>query len=149
MPAQKYKVTLSEAERKSLLALIQHGQGPAKKLLHARILLQADQGPSGPASNDQQISTVLHTSRATIERVRQALVEEGLERALTRRKPARSKAKKIDGQVEAHLIALACSTPPSGRVCWTMQLLADKLVELELVDTVSDETVRQTLKKRT
>ncbi len=74
MPAKKYKVTLSEAERKSLLALIKHGQGPAKKLLHARILLQADQGPSGPAANDQDISLILHTSRATVERVRQAFV---------------------------------------------------------------------------
>ncbi len=133
MPAKKYKVTLTEEERTSLLSLISNGKAAAKKLAHARILLQADQSLEGPAWPDYQISESLSVSYETIGRVRKAFVEEGIESALNRKKPSKHRPKKIDGEKEAHLIALACSAPPEGRKSWTMQLLADKMVELNLV----------------
>jgi transposase len=145
---KKYIVTLTAVERQGLLELIAAGKAAAKKLAHARILLKADAAPEGPAWNDEQIAEALDVSAATVERVRQRFVEHGLEAALVRKPQDRpSRQRKLDGRAEAHLIALACSTPPEGRNEWTMQLLADQLVELEVVDSVSDETVRRTLKK--
>jgi transposase len=145
---KKYKVTLTAEERQDLHDLIAAGKAAAQKLAHARILLKADAAEGGPAGTDDRIAGAVEVSVATVERVRQRFVEQGLEAALVRKPQDRpSRERKLDGRAEAHLIALACSAPPGGRSEWTMQLLADKLVELEVVDSVSDETVRRTLKK--
>jgi transposase len=116
-------------------------------LIHARILLKADEGPSGPAWNDDQIVEALEVSRSTVERVRTRCVEEGPDAALRPRPSGQVRLRKLDGAQEAHLIAVACSPAPQGRKRWTLRLLADKLVELDIVDAVSYETVRRTLKK--
>jgi transposase len=145
---KKYKVTLNDEERSELHELIAAGKGAAKRLAHARVLLEADASDGGPAWPDAHIAQAVELSVATVERVRQRFVEQGFEAALTRKKQARpSRERRLDGAAEARLVALACSAPPDGRVCWTMQLLADRLVELRVVDSVSDETVRRTLKK--
>jgi hypothetical protein len=146
---KRYKVTLEAEERQRLLDLIAAGvKADARKLTHARILLKADAAEGGPAWLDRRIADAMEVSTATVERVRQRFVESGLDAALDRKPrdlPAREI--KLDGRAEARLIALACSPPPEGRAVWTMQLLADKLVELEVVDSISDETVRLALKK--
>ena len=147
MPEKIYIVTLTAAERSSLQALIAKGKAAAQKRLHAQILLKADAGPAGAGWTDQQIADAFDIGRCTVERVRQRFVEEGLEAALVRKPQQNRIARKIDGAAEAHLIATACGKPPEGRNRWTLQLLADRLVRLELVDTVSSETVRRTLKK--
>jgi hypothetical protein len=145
---KKYIVTLTEDERPQLHALITAGKAAAKKLMHARILLKADAAPGGPDWPDDRIAEALDVSTATIGRVRQRFIEQGLEAALVRKKQNRpSRLPKLDGRAEAHLIALACSPPPEGRNEWTMQLLADRLVQLNVVDSVSDETIRRVLKK--
>jgi transposase len=145
---KKYKVTLTVAERNSLQDLIAAGKASAQKLAHARILLKADASPDGPAWADVRIADAIEVNVTTVERVRERFVEQGLDAALDRTKQLRpSRERKLDGQAEAHLVALACSDPPPGRARWTLRLLADKLVELEVVDTVSTETVRQVLKK--
>jgi transposase len=143
----KYIVTLTEEERADLSGLISAGKGAARRLAHARILLKADQGPGGPGWTDDAITVAVEVSRPTVERVRQRFVEEGLAAALDPRPPRREYRRKLDGEQEAHLVALSCSTPPAGQARWTLRLLADRLVELEIVDTVSYETVRQVLKK--
>src|SRR4051794_15747814 len=145
---KKYKVTLDAEERRHLHDLIATGQAAARKLVHARILLKADATDGGPAWPDWQIADALEVSTDTVGRVRQRFVELGLEAALDRKQRDRPPRQiKLDGRAEARLIALACSPPPLGRAVWTMQLLADKLVELEAVDSISDETVRLALKK--
>ena len=144
---KRYLVRLSEPERTELEALVKTGRAAARKRLHAQILLKADEGAHGPAWTDTAIMKALEVSIRTVERLRQCLVEEGLETALNGRPQARYKSPKLDGGQEAHLIALACSTPPTGRKRWSLRLLADRMVELEYVDTVSYETVRQVLKK--
>lgn len=145
---KKYKVTLTAEERQQLSDLIAAGKGAAQKLAHARVLLKADAAAGGPAWTDDRIAEAVEVSRATVERVRQRFVEQGLDAALGRKQPDRpSRPRKLDGRAEARLIALACSAPPEGRKEWTMPLLADKLVELEVVDAVCDETVRRVLKK--
>jgi transposase len=143
-----YIVTLTTEERSYLKQIIQSGKNTARKITKARILLKADQSTNGPAWNDPQIAQALEVSVSTIERLRKRFVEEGLEAALNRRKEVIPRLRrKMDGHQEAQLIALVCSDPPEGRSCWSLRLLADKLVELEVVDTVSHETVRRTLKK--
>ena len=145
---KRYVVTLTAEERQALGDLIAAGKAAAQKLAHARILLKADAADGGPAWPDHRIADALEVSTATIERVRQRFVEQGLEAALVRKCQVRpSRLPTLDGRAEARLIALACSRPPDGRAAWTMQLLADKLVELEVVESISDETVRTTLKK--
>jgi transposase len=145
---KKYKVTLTAGERQSLHELIAAGQAAAQKLAHARILLKADAAPDGPAWTDDRIAEAVEVNLRTVERVRQRFVEQGLAAALVRKPPDRpSRPRKLDGDGEARLVALACSRPPRGRGAWTLQLLADKLVELHVVDAISDETVRQVLKK--
>ncbi len=145
---KKYIVTLTADERQALLDLIAAGKAAAQKLAHARILLKSDQAEGGPAWPDHRIAEAIEVSTATIERVRQRFVEQGVEAALARKPQARpSHERALDGRAEARLIALACSAPPDGRKAWTMRLLADKLVELEVVPTISDETVRRSLKK--
>jgi transposase len=145
---KKYKVTLTTEERNSLQALIAAGKGAAKKLILARSLLKADAAPGGPAWTDARIAEALDIHVTTVERLRQRFVEQGLDAALGRKKQDRpSRQRTLDGKAEARLIALACSEPPRGRVRWTLRLLADQLVELQIVDTVSTETIRRTLKK--
>jgi transposase len=145
---KKYKVTLTTEERQSLYDLIAAGKAAAKKLTHARILLKADAAPEGPAWTDGRIAEAVEVNLTTVERVRQRFVEQGLEAALIRKKQEHpSRQRKLDGDGEARLIALACSEPPQGRSAWTLQLLADQLVELHVVDSIADETVRQVLKK--
>ena len=145
---KRYKVTLDVDERQHLHDLIAAGQAAARELTHARILLKADAADGGPAWPDHRIADALEVSTATVERVRQRFVEQGLDAALDRKQRERPHREiKLDGRAEARLIALACSPPPEGRAVWTMQLLADKLVELEVVDSISDETVRLALKK--
>ena len=147
MPAKRYKVTLTEHERRDLLALVSQGKTAAYKLTRARILLQADQSPTGPAWSDEHIAQALHVSRRTVERTRQAFVEVSLEAALRRQQRVRPGHQKFDGRHEAHLIAIACSKPPQGQKRWTLHLLANKMVELHHVESISHETIRQQLKK--
>jgi transposase len=145
---KKYKVTLTPDERQQLQERIAAGKAAAKKLAHARILLKADAAPGGPAWSDSRIAEAVEVSTDTVARVRERFVEQGLEAALVRKtqdQPSRERT--LDGRAEAQLIALACSVPPEGRTAWTMQLLADRLVALKIVGTISDETVRRTLKK--
>ena len=145
---KKYRVTLTADERESLAGLIATGKAAAKKLTHARILLKADQADGSPGWIDEQLAEALEVSVATVERARQRFVEQGLEAALGRKRQDKpSRERKLDGAAEARLIALACSKAPRGRVAWTLRMLADKLVELKVVESVCPETVRKTLKK--
>ena len=144
---KKYIVTLTEAERGMLQAMLSKGKAAARKLMHARILLKADARAGGPAWNDDAIAEGLEVGRATVERVRREFVEEGLQPALERRKPRRQYERALDGDGEAHLVALACSQAPEGRSRWTLRLLADRMVRLEHVDQVSKDTVSRVLKK--
>ena len=144
---QKYVVMLTEAERKQLEQLLAAGTAPARKLAHARGLLKADKGPGGPGWVDAAIAEAVEISQPTISRIRQQFVEAGLEAALNRRAPRRVYTRKLDGEQEARLIALTCSEPPAGHARWTLRLLADQLVELEVVEAVSHETVHRVLKK--
>lgn len=144
---KKYLVTLTEDERQALGTMISRGKTAARKLTHARILLKADQSPGGPGLDDGTIGEQVQAGRATVERVRRRFVEEGFEAALEPRKPRRTYPRKLDGDGEAHLIALACSEPPAGRSRWTLRLLAGRMVGLEHVEALSHETVRQVLKK--
>ncbi len=147
MPKKKYIVSLTQAERQELEALTTKGKGPVYKLNHARILLKADTHQPGGGWTDQAISEALDISVATIERVRYRLVQHGLEAAIGRKKARRTKPRSLDGAQEAHLVALTCGEPPSGSAKWSLRLLANRMVELEVVDQLSHETVRQTLKK--
>ena len=144
---KKYTVTLMEEERRMLQEMLSRGKAAARKLTHARILLKADAPPSGPGWNDEAIADALEVGRATVERVRKEFVEEGLGAALERRRPRRVYLRKLDGDGEAHLVALACQEPPEGRSRWTLRLLADRMVQLAYVDQISYQTVRRTLKK--
>lgn len=139
--AQIYHVSLTVEERESLLALVRRGKSSVRKVMRAQLLLLADEGKS-----DNDIQAALHTSLSTILRTRKRFVEEGLEAALNE-KPRSGAPCKLNGKQEAYLIALACSNPPVGRDRWTLRLLADKLVELDVVEEISDETVRLRLKK--
>lgn len=144
---KKYRVTLTAQERVDLGALISRGKAAARKLTHARILLQADEAPGGPGRTDSEIAAALDTSTRTIERVRQRFVEEGLESALLPKPSKRIYARSLDGAQEAHLIALACSPPPQGKRRWALRLLAERVVALGYVASTSHESVRRTLKK--
>ena len=145
--AKLYRVTLTPPERQELQQLISRGKADARKLAHARILLQADEAEGGSRRTGGQIASALDTTTRTVERVRGRFVEQGLEAALLPRPSKRVYARKLDGRQEARLVALACSRPPAGKARWTLRLLADEMVELEVVDSLSYETVRQTLKK--
>jgi len=144
---KKYVVTLTQEERRMLQEMLSRGKAAARKLMHARILLKADVAAGGPGWNDEAIVEALEVGRATVERVRKEFVEEGLPAALERRKPRRQYRRKLDGEGEAHLVALACQKPPEGHRRWTLKLLADRMVQLEYVDQISYQTVRRTLKK--
>ena len=147
MPAKKYRVRLSAEEQEELKGLVSRGRAAAYKQTHARILLLVDEAQEGGAMKDEQIAKALKVGSATVERVRRRCVEEGVEADLGRRQQVNRRPRKLDGEGEARLVAMACSKPPEGRAGWTLQLLADRLVEWEMVDSISTETVRQTLKK--
>lgn len=148
MPA-KYIVTLTADERTELSKLVHTGIAPGRARIHAQILLKADCSPQphGPAWTDQDIQDALDVGSQTIHRVRQRFVEEGLDAALHHRRPTGWRTRKLDGEAEAHLLALACSAPPTGRQHWSLRLLAGKLVNLGYVDALSHETVRSVLEK--
>ena len=145
--AKKYRVTLTPEERVELEGMLSKGKADARKLAHARILLQADAGDGGPARADEQVAAGLNVSTRTVERVRQRFVEDGLQAALLPKPTKRIYARVLDGAQEAHLIALACTKPPAGKRRWTLRLLAAQVVELGYADRVSHETVRRVLKK--
>jgi len=145
--AKKYRVTLTTEERSALEAMISKGKADARKLTHARVLLQADEADGAPARTDQEIASALNSSTRTVERVRQRFVEEGLQPALLPKPTQRIYTRALDGAQEAHLIALACSKPPDGKRQWTPRLLAEQVVELGYAESVSHETVRRTLQK--
>jgi hypothetical protein len=146
---EKYRVTLTVEERAALEQLVSKGKAAARKLIHARVLLLADDA-QGAECPDEEIVATLGTSLRTVARVRKRLVTEGFQAALDHRpQPARPDKIKIRGDVEQKLVELACTDPPRGRCRWTLQLLADEMVVLGLVDTISLETVRQALKKTT
>ena len=148
MPAKQNHVVLDRSQRDDLMALISSGTDSARKLTHARILLKADTGEFGPAYTDKQIQEAIEVSISTIERTRKTFVLEGLEAALSAKKPSASaRPRKFDGEKEAHLIALACSEAPQGHARWTLRLLADKMVELKHFSSISHESIRQVLKK--
>jgi len=144
---KRYIISLTHAEREELEALVSRGKQAVWRQTRAWILLQADVGPEGPAWTDERIGEAYGVSAVTMYRVRQAFVEEGFAKVLKRKPLSRPRSRKLDGDQEAYLIALACSQPPAGRCRWTLRMLADKMVELNHVDHVSPETVRQTLKK--
>jgi hypothetical protein len=145
---KKFIVTLTEEERKLLTGLISKGKHRSQKILNALILLACDQGEHQPTrSKNEEISRVLNTSMRKIDRVKKRFVFDGLDVALHGSKGSRVYAKKADGDFEAHLVALSCSQPPEGFVRWTLRLLADKVVELDYIDSVSHETIRRVLKK--
>jgi Homeodomain-like domain len=148
IPVKKYVVRLSCEEREQLEALIHKGKGPARRLLKARILLKADVSDAGPGWSDARIIAALDTSESMVYRVRQQLVEEGLEAVLSRKHRASPAVARIfDGEKEARLVTLACSKPPPGRARWTLRLLENKVVELGIVERASDSTIGRTLKK--
>ena len=144
---KRYRVKLSAEERQELKTLVSRGRAAAYQQTHGRILLLSDEAHAEGAMKDEEIARVLQIGRATVERVRRRCVEEGIEAALERKRQLNRRPKRLDGQGEAHLIALACGEPPEGRAGWTLKLLADRLVECEIVESISPETVRQTLKK--
>jgi hypothetical protein len=149
MEMDKYRITLAPDERIGLEKLVSTGKGAARKLTHARILLLADTSP-GTLRIDEDIVTALGVGWRTIARVRKRFVTEGFEAALSHKpQPPRPDKIKIKGDLEQKVIELACSDPPEGRCCWTLQLLTDRLAALGLVKSLSDETVRQALKKTT
>jgi transposase len=145
---KNYRVTLTAEEREQLRQLLARGKVDVRKLKHAQILFKADEAEGSPGWSDTRIAEALDVGLATVERVRRRFIEEGFEAALSPyRGPNRVYTTKLDGEQEAHLIALACSQPPDGRARWTLRLLAERMVELKYVETLSYESVRQTLKK--
>ena len=145
---KKNSMVLTPEQRRELEALISAGQAKARKLTHARILLKADRGPDGPRWSARRIHEALEVGETTVHRVRRSFVQGGLDAALNRSpQPPRPAKRKLDGEQEAHLIALLCGPAPDGYERWSLRLVVDKLVELELVESVSHETVRQVLKK--
>ena len=144
---KQHVVVLSEEERARLHTLIGRGTAPARALTHARILLKANQGEAGPGWTDRAIATALEVHHTTVARVRQQYAAGGLAAAVDRKAPEREYRRKLDGEQEARLIALTCSAPPEGRKRWTLRLLAERLVQLEVVEDLSHETVRQVLQQ--
>ena len=145
---KRYVVELTAEEQEELMQLVSKGKAAARKITHARVLLRANESKNGPAWTDIQISEAFGIHTNTIHDIRRRFVEDGLEAALVRKKQDRPSRKCIvDGEVEARLIALRCGQPPEGKGRWNLRLLADRLVELEIVPSISHETVRQALKK--
>ena len=145
--ASPYRVALTVAQRAELRTLVGAGTAPARMLTRARVLLKADHGEGGPGWSDAAIAQALDLHAGTVQRIRRQFVTDGLLPALERKRPDRVYDRALDGRQEAHLIALACSPPPDGQARWSLRLLADEIVRLEVVETISYETVRRTLKK--
>ena len=144
---KRYRVTLTEEERKELRSMVSVGKAAARKLVRARVLLLADQAEGRAAKSDPEMLDALGGRRATVERIRKQLVEEALEETLQPKPSTRIYQRRLDGKAEAHLVAIACGAPPEGRSRWTLRLLGDRLVALGHVDSIAHETVRRTLKK--
>ena len=145
---KKYIVRLSAGERRELKKLVSTGKAAAHRITRARILMLADEGREGPAWIDEEVAEAVDVTVRTVENIRKRFVNEGLEAAINRKKQARpSCVRLLDGEKEAKLVAMCCSTPPEGRSRWTLRLLADQVVALEIVDSISHETIRRTLKK--
>jgi transposase len=144
---KRFRVELTDAERGRLEEMIGAGTAPARRLMHARILLKADQSASGPGWVDDRIAEAVEISQPTVSRVRKQYVREGVDAALNRRSPDRVYKRKLDGAQEARLVALACGEPPAGQARWSLRLLADRLVELEVVERISYQTVRRVFEK--
>jgi transposase len=147
MPSKRYRIELSQTEREQLSQTVTAKRVAARKRLKAQVLLKVDQGPQGPAWSDDRAADAFDVSVPTIERLRKRVVEEGIEPALQRREQENRRPRKIDGKAEAILIATACSKPPKGQARWTLRLLGERLVELNICESISRETVRQSLKK--
>ena len=147
MPAKIYRVTLTSEERAELTALVNKGKGVVRRITRSRILLLADENHAEGSWKDADIARALGVHQRTVERVREKCVMLGIEAALNHTRPQKKREKILDGAAEAQLVQLACSEAPNGQESWTMQMLADKLIELEIVETVSRETIRTTLKK--
>lgn len=145
--AYPYRIVLTDDQRAELRTLIGAGVAPARMLTRARILLKADHGAGGPGWSDAAVAGALDVNPSTVLRVRRQCVREGLEATLNRKRPDRVYDRHLDDGAEAQLIAVACSPPPDGQARWSLRLLADELVRLEVVETISHETVRRTLKK--
>lgn len=143
----KYKVTLTEEEREELESIIGKGKHSSQVYRNAYMLLNCDEGKYGEKITNKEICRVLKVSMRMIDRVKKRFVEEGFESCIERKVASRTRERKADGEIEARLIALSCSKPPKGHAKWTLRLLADKLVALEYVDSISYETVRKVLKK--
>ena len=145
---KKYIVRLTEGERAALGQLVSKGKAAARKRTHAQVLLKADAGEDGPAWTDEQIVEAFELGASTVQSIRKRFVEEGLDAAIERKKQYRlSRQRVLDGEKEAKLVAVCCSKAPSGRTRWTLRMLGDELVRLEIVDSISHETIRQTLRK--
>jgi hypothetical protein len=147
MPAKRYKVTLTNEERATLTTIVRKGKGNVRRMRRAQILLLADENRPDGAWKDADIAQALNAHERTVERTREKCVLEGVEAALNHTRPQKKRSRVLDGAAEARLVQLACSDAPEGLERWTLQMLADKLIELEVVETVSRETVRTTLKK--
>lgn len=149
MPKVLYRVTLTQEERAALQGIATRGNHGSQKVLNALILLGCDEGVFQESKKTAaRLAEVLPISMKKVDRVKRRFVEHGLEMALDKRKADRQRLKKVDGDFEAHLVALSCGKPPQGNARWSLRLLADKMVELEYVDSISHETVRRILKKR-
>ena len=147
MPAKKYRVKLSSDERAHLLERIGRGERSAREQTRARILLKVDEGPEGPGWSDARAAEALEVAEGTVAALRRRFSERGLRGTVERKSPDLAYETKLDGEQEARLIQLACSQAPEGRSQWSLRLLADTMVELGVVESLSHETVRQTLKK--
>lgn len=148
MPKVRYRVMLTEEERADLREISSKGKQTAQRVKNALILLGCDEGPhQEKRSTGAQLAQVLQVSQRTIDRVKQRCVEQGVDAALDRKPPERRYERKVDGDVEAHLVALSCTAPPEGQARWSLRLLADRMVELGYVESISHETVRNVLKK--
>ncbi|GET24381.1 hypothetical protein NT017_07100 [Prolixibacter sp. NT017] len=144
----KYKVTLTKKEREELESIVNKGRHTSQKFRNAYVLLNCDEGEYSEKATNSEISKILKVGMRTIDRIKKRFVEEGFDAVLERKPTSREYEKKADGDFEAHLVALSCSGPPEGFSRWSLRLLADKMVELEIVDSISHETVRTVLKKR-
>lgn len=150
MPKNKYRVRLAKEEKKALLGIILKGSAPAKAIMHANVLLTADESDSESRKSEGEIAALFHVNPQTIHTIRRRYSEEGLDAAISRKKRETPPVEpKITGEVEAKVIALSCGTPPQGRSRWSLRLLADKAVELHYIDSISHEAVGRLLKKRT
>lgn len=150
MPMIRYHVCLSEEDRNTLLDLVSKGSASARSIMHANVLLAADENSPGDRKSEIEIADLFHVNKQTVHTIRKQYSEKGLDAAILRKKRETPPVEpKITGEVEAKIIALSCSTPPTGRAKWSLRLLADKAVELQYVDSISHEAVGRLLKKRT